>query len=74
MLMLCVQWDHTFKHASEDLINITQQAAEHDLTISGKLNATYMHLELMLSQIMNKKMQLKDLEHSLEEEVIHLQT
>jgi hypothetical protein len=70
MLMLCVQQDPTLKH--EDLINIIQQATEHDLTASG--NAAYMQLELMLARATNEKMQLKDLKRSLEEEVIRLQT
>lgn len=70
MLMLCVQQDPTLKH--EDLINIIQQATEHDLTASG--NAAYMQLELMLARATNEKTQLKDLKRSLEEEVIRLQT
>ena len=70
MLMPCIQQNHTLKH--EDLINIIQQATEHNLTASG--NATYMQLALMLAQATNEKAQLKGLKCSLEEEVIHLQT
>jgi hypothetical protein len=65
--------DPLSKHLKhDDILNIICQASERDLTTLG--NAAYMRLELALARITNEKTQLEGLKHSLEEEVIRLQS
>jgi hypothetical protein len=65
--------DPLSKHLKRDnILNIICQASERDLTTSG--NAAYMQLELALAHVTNEKTQLEGLKHSLEEEVICLQS
>lgn len=56
----------------DEIVNIIFQASEWDLTSSG--NGVYMRMELALARVTNEKTQLESLKHSLEGEVIRLQS